>query len=82
MQPLQLADQFKGKIAFHGGISTQTTLPFGKPEDVRNEIIYTIDTLGPLGYIAAPDQEMIGDIPLENIEIMFNTIKTYKVGGF
>ena len=79
MDPSSLAGKFKNKIAFHGGISTQTTLPFSKPEVVRNEVIRTIETLGPLGYIAAPDQDMIGDIPVENIEIMFKTIKDFKL---
>lgn len=79
MDPSNLAVKFKNNIAFHGGISTQTTLPFGEPEAVRKEVIRTIDTLGPLGYIAAPDQEMIGDIPIDNIEMMFKTIKEYKL---
>ena len=79
MAPDNLASKFKNKIAFHGGISTQTTLPYEKPEVVREKVISTIETLGPLGYIAAPDQDMLGDIPTENIEMMFETIKGYKL---
>jgi uroporphyrinogen decarboxylase len=80
MEPSLLAQKFKNKICFHGGISTQTTLPFGKPEDVQAEVTRAIEALGPLGYIAAPDQDMIGDIPVENIEMMFKTIREYKIG--
>lgn len=76
MEPALLAEKFKGRIAFHGGISTQTTLPFGTPEEVRDEMIRLINTLGPTGLIAGPDQDMIGDIPLENIEMMFRTISS------
>jgi uroporphyrinogen decarboxylase len=79
MAPALLAEKFKGRIAFHGGISTQTTLPHETPEIVRKTVIETIETLGPLGYIAAPDQDMIGDIPAENIETMFRTIREYKI---
>ncbi len=79
MDPMQLGQKFKGKICFHGGISTQTVLPFGKPEDVRRQVIEAIEALGPLGYIASPDQDMMGDIPLENIETMFRTIREYKI---
>lgn len=78
MEPALLAEKFKGRIAFHGGISTQTTLPFGTPEEVRYEVIRLINTLGPTGLIAGPDQDMIGDIPLENIEMMFKTISAGK----
>jgi uroporphyrinogen decarboxylase len=79
MSPESLAPAFKGEIAFHGGISTQTTLPCKSPEEIRLEIIDTIETLGPSGYIAAPDQDMLGDIPAENIEAMYNTLKEYKL---
>jgi uroporphyrinogen decarboxylase len=79
MSPSDLAAKYKNKIVFHGGISTQTTLPFGSMEDVREEVTNTVDTLGPLGFIAAPDQEMIGDTPAENMEKMFDTIRNYKL---
>ncbi|MEA2062694.1 MAG: uroporphyrinogen decarboxylase family protein [Gemmatimonadota bacterium] len=79
MAPENLARKFKEKIAFHGGISTQTTLPNESPEVVREEVIRTISALGPLRYIVAPDQEMIGDIPTENIEVMFETIRKHKI---
>ena len=79
MRAENLAARFKNKIAFHGGISTQTTLPYASPEEVREVVIRTIETLGPLKLSAAPDQEMIGDIPTGNIEMMFRTIKEYKL---
>lgn len=79
MSPSSLASAFKGKIAFHGGISTQTTLPFGTIEDVRQETIRAIEAFGPLGYIAAPDQDMIGDVPAGNIVEMYKVIREYKL---
>jgi len=79
MRAENLAARFKNRIAFHGGISTQTTLPYASPKVVREEVIRTISTLGPLKLIAAPDHEMIGDIPTGNIEAMFKTIKEYKL---
>jgi len=79
MNPAILAAKYKGKIAFHGGISTQTTLPFGTPDQVRAEVAYTIKTFGPTGYIAAPDQQMIGDVSAENIEAMYSTIRECRV---
>lgn len=79
MGPDALGPLFRGRIAFHGGISTQTTLPFGSPEEVRDETIRTISALGPTGFIAAPDQDMIGNIPVENIVMMYKTIREFKI---
>jgi uroporphyrinogen decarboxylase len=79
MGPDSLGTRFKGRIAFHGGISTQKILPFGSPEEVRDETIRTISALGPTGLIAAPDQDMIGDIPVENIVMMYKTIREYRI---
>jgi uroporphyrinogen decarboxylase len=74
-----LAACFKNKIAFHGAISTQTTLPFAATEEVRQQVIRTIETLGPLRLIVAPDQELIGDIPTRNIEVMYQTVRDFKL---
>jgi len=79
MDPASLDARHKGTIAFHGGISTQTTLPFGTPEQVRQEVESTIATLGPLGYISGPDQHMIGDVPFENIVAMYEAICAYQL---
>jgi len=81
MDPANLAEKYKGSITFHGGISTQTTLPFGTPEQVKEEVKRTIDLLGPTGFIIAPDQHMIGDTPIENIQAMFDAIKEYGTQG-
>lgn len=55
-------------LAFWGGVSTQKTLPYGTPEDVRAEIRERIKVLGKGGgYILGPSHELQGDIPLENM---------------
>lgn len=77
MSPKALADAFKGKIAFHGAISTQTTLPFGSPEQVRQEVHDTLDALGPLGIIVGPDQDLIGDNPVRNVAAMYDAARSY-----
>lgn len=78
MEPSQLA-RFKGRIAFHGAISTQTTLPFAPPDEVRLAVHHTISTLVPAGLIAGPDQEMIGQIPFPAIEAMCHAIRDYRL---
>lgn len=73
MQPEQLA-QYRGQIAFHGGISTQTLLPCATPDEVRAEVRRTIETLGPTGYICGPDQWMMADIPTANMVAMYEAV--------
>lgn len=34
----RIKEQYGDKICFHGGISIQKTMPYGSPEDVRNEV--------------------------------------------
>jgi len=79
MSAPELAARFKGRIAFHGGISTQGVLPEGRPEDVRQAVIETIKTLGPDSYIVAPDQDLMADVPTENIEALFAAVREMRL---
>ncbi len=67
-----LADNFKGNLAFYGGISTQTVLPYGTPDEVRNAIGTCVNTLAPegTGLVLAPSHRMMTDIPMANISAM------------
>ncbi len=67
-----LARQFGGSIAFHGGVDTQHTLPFGTPEEVRAQVrSYRTLTRDAGGYILCSSQDLIEDIPEENILAMY-----------
>lgn len=74
MDAESLAERFGGRIAFHGGIGTQKMLPFAAPEVVRERALHAVETLGPLGYIAAPDQNIQIDVPMENVTALFETL--------
>jgi len=79
MAPETLAARFRGRIAFHGGISTQTLLPRATPAEVRSVTTETIRALGPTGYIAGPDQWLMPDTPIENMVAMYEAVRDYKV---
>jgi uroporphyrinogen decarboxylase len=78
MDPAGLAARFRGKIAFHGGISTQTLLPHATPEQVRTVVTDTIAALGPTGYICGPDQWLMADVPIENMVAMYEAVAEYR----
>lgn len=65
--------EFGQDLVFMGGIDTQT-LPFMKPEEVRQMAKETIEILGKGGgYIIAPSQELMNDVPLENVVAILKT---------
>ena len=63
-----LVRDFGDRLTFHGGVDTQTTLPFGTVADVRAQVGSYLDlTRENGGYILCGSQEFIADIPLDNI---------------
>ena len=63
-----LKKKYGGKLAFWGGLSTQKTLPFGAPEEVRREARALRAMMSENGgYIFSPAQSVQGDVPAENI---------------
>jgi uroporphyrinogen decarboxylase len=50
----ELMDRYRGRLAFHGGLPTQQTLPYGTPEEVRRETLSLIEHGNQGGYIPSP----------------------------
>lgn len=67
MDVFSLFEQYRGRLAFHGGLSTQRTLPYGSVDDVRAETRRLLDAGRDGGYIFAPAHAVEGDVPLENM---------------
>lgn len=62
-----LMQQYRGRLVFHGGLSTQQILPYGTVEDVRRETRRLLEAGMHGGYIFAPAHGVEGDVPLENM---------------
>ena len=64
-----LRGTFGNQLAYYGGVSTQTTMPFGTPADVRAAVQKAAQELAPdrTGLLIAPSHRMMSDIPMENV---------------
>ena len=62
-----LLDTYRSRLSFHGGLSTQRTLPYGTREDVVREARDLLERGGHGGDVLAPAHDVEGDVPLENM---------------
>lgn len=67
MDVLALLERYRGRLVFHGGLSTQYTLPYGGVGDVRSETERLLEAGSRGSYILAPAHDVEGDVPLENM---------------
>ncbi len=75
-----LKKEFGKDLTFWGGISTQGVLPYGTPDDVRRLGASTIEKLGKGGgLIISPDQDIMGDVPIDNIKALVETIREKRM---
>lgn len=60
--------QYGDRLAFWGGLGTQSVLPFGTPSDVQKEVRRLVSTLGRGGgLLIEPTHQVQPDVPWENI---------------
>lgn len=62
-----LLSKYRGRLAFHGGLSTQKTLPYGSTDDVRRQTQELLQLGLKGGYIFSPAHAVEGDVPIENM---------------
>lgn len=69
-----LKRQYGKDICFYGGIGTQQTLRFGRPEDVRKEVAELKRCPDGIGFILAPTLQLMEDIPVENVLALIEAV--------
>lgn len=76
MDVLALKREFGADVTFCGGVPTQTLLPYGTPEQVRDEVLRLKETLGKGGgYILEPGITLQDDVPLANMTAMIDVAR-------
>jgi uroporphyrinogen decarboxylase len=75
MDPAELKRQYGRNLCFWGSIDEQHTLPFGTPQDVADEVLLRLRTIGrDGGLIIGPTHHVQLDTPMENFWAMINTV--------
>ncbi len=70
--------EYGERLAFHGTISVQQTLPWGTVDDVRREVVRRIETVGYNGgLIVSPENSVPYDAPLANVLALYDTVRNY-----
>jgi uroporphyrinogen decarboxylase len=78
-----LKDTFENKLAYYGGISTQSVLPHGSPQDVLQAVSSCVNTLAPdkTGLVISPSHRIMTDIPMENIDALLEAFSANNEYG-
>jgi uroporphyrinogen-III decarboxylase len=66
-------------VFWGGGVDTQRTLPFGTPQEVRDEVRERIEIFGPGGgFVFCTIHNIQANTPIENVLAMFEVVKKYR----
>jgi len=80
MEPERLVREFGGKIVFWGGgCNTQEVLPLATPEEVRDHVRRNLEIFTSVrgGYVFTQVHNIQQDVPVENIEAMFQAVHEF-----
>jgi uroporphyrinogen decarboxylase len=81
MEPGALKRDFGRDVCFWGGgVETQNVLPFGTPQEVRDNARRNVDALAPGGgYVFNTIHNIQADVPPENIVAMIDALRDDRV---
>lgn len=80
MDVYELHKEYGKDLTFWGTIGTQTTMPFGKPSEVRALVRERIERIGCMGgLILSPTHKLQSDVPWENIVAFFDEVNNYLI---
>lgn len=83
MDPAFLKEKYGKRLVFWGaGIDTQRTLPFGTPEEVRQEVEERLHIFGKGGgFVFSAIHNIQQNTPVPNLVALFETFAKHRAGG-
>jgi hypothetical protein len=77
MDPIVLKERFGNRLTFWGGgVDTQRTLPFGTPDQVRDEVREHVDIFGPGGgFVFNTIHNVQPQVPVQNLVAMYEAFR-------
>ena len=79
MEMAELKRRYGDRLVFHGGVDIQSVLPFGTREEVEEETLHCLETLGENneGYICCSCHNVQAGTPVANILTMIETVRNH-----
>jgi len=78
MDPIELKKDFGDRLSFSGCVGTQTTLPFGTPDEIRAKVKLYCEEVGKGGGLwIAPTHLVEPEVPWENIMAFIQAANDY-----
>jgi hypothetical protein len=80
MDARTLKQRYGDRLVFWGGgVDTQRTLPFGTPQEVRDEVRERVETFAPGGgFVFCTIHNVQARTPIENVLAMFDVLHEYR----
>jgi uroporphyrinogen decarboxylase len=78
----RLHAEFGDRLSFNGTLGTQTTMPFGSPEDVREVVFRNLRLAGEKGGLMVEPTHMLEpEVPWENIQAYVDACREFTTAG-
>ena len=80
MEPQYLKDQYGDQLVFWGGgIDTQKMLPYGKPDQVREQVLRNCEIFSKDGgFVFNTVHNIQANVPLENVVAMIDGLREFN----
>jgi uroporphyrinogen decarboxylase len=74
MEAERLAAEFKGRIAFLGGVDAQQLMTNGTPDEVRAAVHRVYAQLAPHPIVSPSHEAILPNVPMENVAAMAEAV--------
>jgi uroporphyrinogen decarboxylase len=82
MEFSEIHKKYGDRLSFNGTIGTQTTMPFGTPEEVKKVVFKNLEIAGSTGGLfCCPTHLLEPEVPWENIEAYVAACKEFSTAG-